>query len=174
MLNLGTSIICYIFLLNFCLFLFLALLFLPMFMFMFYDFVDLLILTYLQSLQCSLIMGKITIYCLELKCEPSVGMDKLLGALHGSPLLGRLPRVQSSASTDSAVHSMYTHRYYNDLLLQPARHQYIQYIIIYTLLYTKIHYITQKNGTKVGANAVFLTKVLSIYTYNKKVIYLLI
>ncbi|RVE53238.1 hypothetical protein evm_002071 [Chilo suppressalis] len=60
----------------------------------------------------------------ELKCEPSVGMDKLLGALHGSPLLGRLPRVQSSASTDSAVHSMYTHSVYSSPSASPraSRH----------------------------------------------------
>ncbi|XP_034841475.1 nuclear hormone receptor FTZ-F1 beta-like [Maniola hyperantus] len=59
----------------------------------------------------------------ELKCEPSVGMDKLLG-LHGSPLLGRLPRVQSSASTDSAVHSMYTHSVYSSPSAspRPSRH----------------------------------------------------
>ncbi|CAH0600776.1 unnamed protein product [Chrysodeixis includens] len=60
----------------------------------------------------------------ELKCEQSVGMDKLLGALHGSPLLGRLPRVQSSASTDSAVHSMYTHSVYSSPSASPraSRH----------------------------------------------------
>ncbi|XP_072935235.1 nuclear hormone receptor FTZ-F1 beta [Epargyreus clarus] len=59
----------------------------------------------------------------ELKCEPTVGMDKLLG-LHGSPLLGRLPRVQSSASTDSAVHSMYTHSVYSSPSAspRPSRH----------------------------------------------------
>ncbi|XP_052737138.1 nuclear hormone receptor FTZ-F1 beta [Bicyclus anynana] len=59
----------------------------------------------------------------ELKCEPSVSMDKLLG-LHGSPLLGRLPRVQSSASTDSAVHSMYTHSVYSSPSAspRPSRH----------------------------------------------------
>lgn len=55
------------------------------------------------------VLGICYVFFPELKCEPTVGMDKLLG-LHGSPLLGRLPRVQSSASTDSAVHSMYTHR----------------------------------------------------------------
>lgn len=60
----------------------------------------------------------------ELKCEQSVGMDKLIGALHGSPLLGRLPRVQSSASTDSAVHSMYTHSVYSSPSASPraSRH----------------------------------------------------
>ncbi|KAL4703165.1 hypothetical protein ACJJTC_016766, partial [Scirpophaga incertulas] len=60
----------------------------------------------------------------DLKCEPTVGMDKLLGALHGSPLLGRLPRVQSSASTDSAVHSMYTHSVYSSPSASPraSRH----------------------------------------------------
>ncbi|CAH2250010.1 jg12856 [Pararge aegeria aegeria] len=59
----------------------------------------------------------------ELKCEPSMSMDKLLG-LHGSPLLGRLPRVQSSASTDSAVHSMYTHSVYSSPSAspRPSRH----------------------------------------------------
>ncbi|CAG4926642.1 unnamed protein product [Colias eurytheme] len=58
----------------------------------------------------------------ELKCEP-LGMEKLLGA-HGSPLLGRLPRVQSSASTDSAVHSMYTHSVYSSPSAspRPSRH----------------------------------------------------
>ncbi|XP_075988646.1 nuclear hormone receptor FTZ-F1 beta [Anticarsia gemmatalis] len=60
----------------------------------------------------------------ELKCEQSVGMEKLIGALHGSPLLGRLPRVQSSASTDSAVHSMYTHSVYSSPSASPraSRH----------------------------------------------------
>ncbi|XP_060810355.1 nuclear hormone receptor FTZ-F1 beta [Amyelois transitella] len=60
----------------------------------------------------------------ELKCEASVGVDKLLNALHGSPLLGRLPRVQSSASTDSAVHSMYTHSVYSSPSASPraSRH----------------------------------------------------
>ncbi|CAH2068287.1 unnamed protein product, partial [Iphiclides podalirius] len=59
----------------------------------------------------------------ELKCEAGSGMEKLL-ALHGSPLLGRLPRVQSSASTDSAVHSMYTHSVYSSPSAspRPARH----------------------------------------------------
>ncbi|CAF4836398.1 unnamed protein product [Pieris macdunnoughi] len=58
----------------------------------------------------------------ELKCE-SLGMEKLLGA-HGSPLMGRLPRVQSSASTDSAVHSMYTHSVYSSPSAspRPSRH----------------------------------------------------
>ncbi|CAK1548153.1 unnamed protein product [Leptosia nina] len=58
----------------------------------------------------------------ELKCEP-LGMEKLLGA-HGSPLMGRLPRVQSSASTDSAVHSMYTHSVYSSPSAspRPSRH----------------------------------------------------
>ncbi|KAJ0180962.1 hypothetical protein K1T71_003047 [Dendrolimus kikuchii] len=60
----------------------------------------------------------------ELKCEPSMGMDKLIGSLHGSPLMGRLPRVQSSASTDSAVHSMYTHSVYSSPSASPraSRH----------------------------------------------------
>lgn len=60
----------------------------------------------------------------DLKCEPSVGIDKLMGSLHGSPLLGRLPRVQSSASTDSAVHSMYTHSVYSSPSASPraSRH----------------------------------------------------
>ncbi|XP_013166986.1 PREDICTED: nuclear hormone receptor FTZ-F1 beta isoform X2 [Papilio xuthus] len=59
----------------------------------------------------------------ELKCEGGCGMEKLVG-LHGSPLLGRLPRVQSSASTDSAVHSMYTHSVYSSPSAspRPARH----------------------------------------------------
>ncbi|CAG5041633.1 unnamed protein product [Parnassius apollo] len=59
----------------------------------------------------------------ELKCEAGMGMEKLLG-LHGSPLLGRLPRVQSSASTDSAVHSMYTHSVYSSPSAspRPTRH----------------------------------------------------
>ncbi|XP_050663834.1 nuclear hormone receptor FTZ-F1 beta [Leptidea sinapis] len=58
----------------------------------------------------------------ELKCEP-LGMEKLLG-VHGSPLLGRLPRVQSSASTDSAVHSMYAHSVYSSPSASPraSRH----------------------------------------------------
>ncbi|XP_037300564.1 nuclear hormone receptor FTZ-F1 beta-like isoform X1 [Manduca sexta] len=60
----------------------------------------------------------------ELKCEPSTAMDKLIGASHGSPSLGRLPRVQSSASTDSAVHSMYTHSVYSSPSASPraSRH----------------------------------------------------
>ncbi|XP_061383074.1 nuclear hormone receptor FTZ-F1 beta isoform X1 [Danaus plexippus] len=59
----------------------------------------------------------------ELKSEPTSSVDKLLG-LHGSPLMGRLPRVQSSASTDSAVHSMYTHSVYSSPSAspRPSRH----------------------------------------------------
>ncbi|KAG7303926.1 hypothetical protein JYU34_010840 [Plutella xylostella] len=59
----------------------------------------------------------------ELKSEPSLPMDKL-AALHGSPLLGRLPRVLSSASTDSAVHSMYAHSVYSSPSASPraSRH----------------------------------------------------
>ncbi|XP_041973732.1 nuclear hormone receptor FTZ-F1 beta [Aricia agestis] len=52
----------------------------------------------------------------ELKCEP-LSMEKILSV--GSPLLGRLPRVQSSASTDSAVHSMYTHSVYSSPSASP-------------------------------------------------------
>ncbi|GBP27783.1 Nuclear hormone receptor FTZ-F1 beta [Eumeta japonica] len=65
------------------------------------------------------------VYLVEMKCEPSpIPTDKLMGALHGSPLLGRLPRVLSSASTDSAVHSMYTHSVYSSPSASPraSRH----------------------------------------------------
>lgn len=62
----------------------------------------------------------------DVKCEltTSVGLDKLSGTLHGSPLIGRLPRVLSSASTDSAVHSMYTHSVYSSPSASPraSRH----------------------------------------------------